>query len=247
MKKIKFLIMFVAVSISLTLPVFATDVTETPPTENTPIVETLTEGENLPSTDTEGVTLPDSMTWEDIEGYWNGLKDMVANFSVWMTALFGVSGVAAMGFIAKWAFRIIFDKIAENATKTESKLDDKLVESRGAIEALVSKKIDTLAIELTKLEKSTQTTIENQAKIDALLTLFFTNVKISDSARAEILAIATGIKKYEGDLAGIVAEAQAAIDKTHEEQIAAAEPTPELDKLIEETTNTTNTSYMELG
>ena len=241
MKKFKFLIMFVVVSISLTLPVFATDEVETPPTESTSIVETVTEGENEPTTGTEDVALPDSMTGEDIEGYWNGFKDMLANISVWMTAVFGVSGVAAMGYISKWAFNKIFDKIAENASKTESKLDDKLVENRAEITGLVNTKIDSLATEVTKLEKATQTTLENQVKIDVLLTLFFTNVKMPESAKAEILAIATGIKKYEGDLAGIVAEAQKAIDATHEEAVALAEPTPELDKLIESTT------YMKLG
>lgn len=244
MKKIKFLIIFVVISISLTLPVFATDEEVPTPTDNTTIVETLTEGENEPSTEvdapTEEITLPDSMTGDDIKGYWEGFKETIANISVWMTGIFGVSGVAAIGFVAKWAFTKIFDKITENASRTESKIDDKLVKNRTAIEGLVNNKVDILTSELTKLEQATQTTIENQDKINALLTLFFTNVKISESAKAEILAIAAGIKKYEGDLAGIVAEAQKAIDKTHEEQVALAEPTPELDKLIEET-------YMKLG
>lgn len=236
MKKIKFLIMFVVISISLTLPVFATEVGEP-----SPVVDTVT-GASVDVDVSSGETeLPDSMTGEDIEGYWNEFKETIANFSVWMTGIFGVSGVAVIGFIAKWAFTKIFDKIAENASNTESKLDDKLVENRTAIEGAVNNKIDTLAVELTKIEKATQITMENQDKINVLLTLFFTNVKISESAKAEMLAIATGIKKYEGDLSGIVAEAQKAIDKTHEEQVELAEPTPELDKLIEETT------YMKLG
>jgi hypothetical protein len=239
MKTIKLLIMIVCVSIFLTLPVFALEDGESTPTTDTPVVEDeLSTGVDEPS---EEVTLPESMTEEDIEGYWNEFKETIANISVWLTGIFGVSGVAVVGFIAKWAFTKIFDKIAEDASKTETKIDDKLVENRAAIEGLVNNKIDTLAIELTKLEEATKTTIENQEKIDALLTLFFTNVKISASVKAELLAIATGIKKYEGDLAGIVAEAQKAIDKTHEEQVSLAEPTPELDRLIEET------SYMKLG
>ena len=75
----------------------------------------------------------------------------------------------------------------------------------------------------------------------ALLTLFFTNVKMPESAKAEILEMASGIKKYEGTLEEMLAEAQKSIDTRHEEAVALAEPTPELDKLIEETT------YMKLG
>jgi hypothetical protein len=245
MKTIKLLIMVVCMSLLLTLPVFAAEDEESAPTTDTPIAETPTEEENEPSTEveapTEETTLPDSMTEEDVAGYWNGFKETISNISVWLMGIMGVSGVAAVGFITKWAFAKIFDKISENASKTETKIDDKLVENRAAIEGLVNNKIDTLAAELTKLEEATQTTMENQSKIDALLTLFFTNVKISNSAKAEILAIATGIKKYEGDLAGIVAEAQKAIDQAREDQMTLAEPTPELDKLIEETT------YMKLG
>jgi hypothetical protein len=243
MKKITFLIMFVVMSISLTLPVFATDVGEPTSTESTPIEETLTESELEPPVDvpSEEVVLPDSMTGEDIEGYWNEFKETIANFSVWMTGIFGVSGVAAMGFIAKWAFTKIFDKLAENASKTESKMDDKFVENREAIESAVAKKIDTFATELIRLEKNTQTSLENQDKMYALMTLFFTNVKMPESAKAEILEIASGIKKYEGNLEEMLAEAQKSIDTRHEEQKALAEPTPELDKLVEETT------YMKLG
>ena len=242
MKKIKILIMFVVMSITLTIPAFATEDVVPDPTENTPVVETVTEGVNEPSTEvSEEVVLPDSMTVEDLEGYWNSFKDMLANVSVWLTTIFGVSGVAAMGFIAKWAFNKIFDKIAENASKTETKLDDKLVESREAIENAVSKKIDTFATELTRLEKQTQTSLENQDKMYALLTLFFTNVKMPESAKAEILEMASGIKKYEGTLEEMLAEAQKSIDTRHEEAVALAEPTPELDKLVE------STNYMKLG
>ena len=71
-----------------------------------------------------------------------------------------------------------------------------------------------------------------------------TNCKIPDSAKSEILAMLTGIKKYSGNIGEIVAKAQAVIDKTKEEKIAEAPPTPVLDKFLEEETENT---YMKLG
>ena len=80
----------------------------------------------------------------------------------------------------------------------------------------------------------------NEQRLYAILTLFMTNCKISESAKAEILNILADVKKYDGDISEVVAQAQEAIDEAVRDAEENAPPTPTLDKLLEE-------DYMELG
>ena len=81
---------------------------------------------------------------------------------------------------------------------------------------------------------------ENEKKLYAMLTLFMTHCKISESAKAEILNLATDVKQYSGDVYEIVEQVQEAIEADIAEAEKDAPPTPTLDEILEE-------EYMELG
>jgi hypothetical protein len=93
-----------------------------------------------------------------------------------------------------------------------------------------------VAATMKRYEEALANTEANEQRLYAILTLFMTNCKISESAKAEILNILADVKKYSGDISEFVAQAQEAIDNAKEE----APETPNLDKLLEE-------DYMELG
>lgn len=191
---------------------------------------------------TESTEMPDSMTTEDAENYWEGFIETFTNSSIWamiatgLVTLLGSTGIVKSGL--KKIVGLVVDK-ADNATiKAEfKKLEDELKKEYNS-------QYGDIAERLKGYEESIKTTADNEQTLYAVLGLFMTNCKIPESAKAEILALLTGIKKYSGDIGEIVAKAQAVIDKTKEEKIADAPPTPELDKLLKEENENT---YMKLG
>ncbi len=87
---------------------------------------------------------------------------------------------------------------------------------------------------LDDLKKQLKVKDENDKALWAVLTIFMQNVKIADSAKGEILNRMNGIKEFKGNISEIVAEAQEAINATHEEKLALEEETPNLNALLEE-------------
>lgn len=234
-KTIKIFIMALFVSFTLCIPSFAVEDTEVIPTEDTTITENATESENMPSTE-----MPDSMTTEDVENYWEGFLDTITNSSVWamvataLVTLLGSTGVVKSGL--KKIVELVMDK-ADTAT---------IRVALQGMEAELKKEYNAQYGEISErlkgYEESIKATADNEQTLYAVLALFMTNCKIPDSAKSEILAMLTGIKKYSGNIGEIVEKAQAVIDKTKEEKIAEAPATPELDKLLNE-----ENTYMKLG
>lgn len=93
---------------------------------------------------------------------------------------------------------------------------------------------------MKRYEEALKNTEENEQKLYAILTLFMTNCKISESAKAEILNILANVKKYEGSISEFVEQAQEAINKEIAEKEASAPATPTLDEML-------NEDYMDLG
>lgn len=87
---------------------------------------------------------------------------------------------------------------------------------------------------LDDLKKHLEVKDENDKALWTVLTIFMQNVKIPDSAKGEILNRMNGIKEFKGNISELVAEAQEAINATHEEKLALEEETPNLNALLEE-------------
>lgn len=234
-KTIKIFIMALFVSFTLCIPSFAVEDTEVIPAEDTTITENATESENKPSTE-----MPDSMTTEDVENYWNDFKDMITNSSIWamiatgLVTLLGSTGIVKGGL--KKVVELVMDK-ADNATIRVA-----LKGTEAELKKDYNARFGEISERLKGYEESIKTTADNEQTLYAVLALFMINCKISESAKAEIIAMLTGIKKYSGNIGEIVEKAQAVIEKTKEEKIADAPATPELDKLLNEENN-----YMKLG
>ena len=91
-----------------------------------------------------------------------------------------------------------------------------------------------------KCEESIKNAEENEQKLYAMLTLFMTHCNIPTSAKAEILNLATGVKKYSGDVYEIVEQVEEAIQVDIAEKGGEMPETPTLDEILEE-------DYMDLG
>lgn len=87
---------------------------------------------------------------------------------------------------------------------------------------------------LDDLKKQLEVKDENDKALWTVLTIFMQNVKIPDSAKGEILNRMNGIKEFKGNISELVAEAQEAINATHEEKLALEEETPNLNAILEE-------------
>lgn len=93
---------------------------------------------------------------------------------------------------------------------------------------------------MKRYEDALKNTEANEQRLYAILTLFMTNCKISESAKTEILNILSDVKKYDGDIKEFVEQAQEAINKDIAEKEAKAPATPTLNQMLEE-------DYMDLG
>lgn len=226
MKKLKFIFLFMIVTLSFTI---STSALESGDIEAT-IEETVTMGteetfgETVMDTETnEVVELPSDMDEEGLRAYWESFKENVSKLSVWLIAFFSTSGVAIMGFIVKWGIKKIFERIAENAHKTDTKIDDRLLAHKEEIMAALDKMTDKLNNEVANIDKMFE-----------IMSVFIMNSNEPASSKAEMMEMMQGFKKYNGELADVVRQAQEDIDKHRDEKVALQNPTPELDKLVEE-------------
>lgn len=264
-KRISFLFACVMVALTLIMPCVADEettdlvteittemVTEvmteeaTEPTEDTTAVETETEpvedetalgGVVAPAEGENAPTEENSAPTNDVDE-WENFKAKISDTATWtMIATAIVTILTTIGTI-----KSKFDKIAslvhnkaDNET-LQGAIKDMEKELRNAYNANHKE----VAATMKRYEEALKNTEANEQRLYAILTLFMTNCKISESAKAEILNILADVKKYEGDISEFVTQAQEAIDKEIAEKEAQAPATPTLDSLLEE-------DYMELG
>lgn len=266
-KKISCLFIGALIALTLIMPCVADEATTDVFTEITTelVTEVLTEEdttavesdtEPLESVvETEGATTPveeENATEEEIalptedettpadgtEDEWETFKSKITDSATWT-----MIGAALMTILTTVAtVKSKFDKIS---SLVNGKADNETI--KGALKDMekdLRKAYNDNHKEVTAAMKlyseAMKNTEENEQRMYAILTLFMTNCKISESAKAEILNILADVKKYDGDISAVVAQAQEAIDEAVKEAEGNAPPTPTLDKLLEE-------DYMELG
>lgn len=246
-KKISYLFMVVLIACSLIMPCVADDPTtemvteittelvtemleETPAEEATEPVEDVT----TPTETEPVVTEPDVFLEEE----WAIFKEKITDSATW--TMIGTGIVTVLGVVAivykKYGsviqvFVQMFGKNKDGKTVHES--IDGVKDQVKDVLAPVMKEFQE---KLERTEAELATANENNQKFYAMLILFITNCKIGDSAKSEILNIATGIKRYSGNVSDVVAQAQETIDNSKPE----TPPTPTLDQMLE-------ADYMDLG
>lgn len=238
---------------------------ETTPEEVTEPTETPTEGTEdigeviAPPTEenaTDGADLTDEL--EQIKDMVEKLteaedmsevKELISSSSTWVIVGAGIVIILAVCGIVKKKFGVIinafnailgfFGKV-KNENGEPVTLNGELKDVKDKVVKEIKEAMHTEYGEVSKTMKLYREELknreENEQKLYAMFSLFMTNVKMSESAKKEILAILMGIKKYDGDPFEIVAQAQEAIENAKEE----APATPTLDQMLDE-------DYMDLG
>jgi hypothetical protein len=156
---------------------------------------------------------------------WESFKTKITDTATWTmigTAILTILTVLATVKKAVVTISDLVGKKADNDTIKEE----------------IKKMKDAFKDDCNVLSEMMENYESNEQKLYAIFTLFMTNCKISESAKTEILNILSGVKKYEGSPAEIVAKAQESIDKAKEESDTGETPT--LDALVTE-------EYMDLG
>lgn len=232
MRKLTFLLMGVLLALSMLLPCVAeeaeivteivTDVLEEAPLEETPAVDE--------------APVVDAPTEEADE--WDTFKDKITDSATWTMIGAALATILATVGTVKSKFdgiaSLVKDKADDVAVKGALKdLEKDLKKTYNANHKEIS---DTLK----RYEEALANTEANEQRLYAIMTLFMTNCKISESAKAEILNILSNVKKYEGNISEFVAQAQEAIDEAVKEKEGETPPTPNLDKML-------NEDYMDLG
>lgn len=264
-KKISYLFIVAMVAFSLIMPCvadetdtemlteltteFVTDMlTEevTAPTEDVP-VESVTEptedevevgGVTTPTEEETASTEEFSAPTDDADEAWEELKAKITDSATW--TMIGAGLMTVLTVVA--TVKKTFDKFS---ILVHGKADNETV--KGAIKDLENDLKKTfkdnhkeIAATMKRYEGALHNYEANEQRLYAILTLFMTNCKISESAKAEILNILADVKKYDGDISEVVAQAQEAIDEAIKDAEEKAAPTPTLDQMLEE-------DYMELG
>lgn len=179
------------------------------------------------------------------------VKELIASSSTWVVVGAGVLIILSVVGVVNSKFGGIFNIIKPvigffgNLKNDNGEPVTLSGELKGVKEQMVNEVKEAMHAEygeLTKIMQLYQEELknreENEHTIYAMLTLFMTHCKLPDTAKAEILDFATGVKKYSGNVSEIVAKVEAAI-QTDLEQMEIPE-TPVLDEILEE-------EYMELG
>jgi hypothetical protein len=225
MKKIRFLVIFVIIFMCLSVTAFA-------------------EGEIVPDT-SEGVTveeevqtptaedpLPDNMTTEDAEDIVDDFLSKIEDLSTWVYVTFSGISIGAIAIITKVGLNKIVPMLFDLFKKSDKNMDDRFTKYENEFGKQMNMLVNT--VKTVKEELNSETT--NLEKTLAVLTIFIMNSNESASAKAEMMELISGLKKYDGEISEIVAKAQEAIDSAKAEKKASLPATPDLDKLIEEET-----------
>lgn len=266
-KKISYLFMVALLALSLIMPCVAdepttdlateittelvTEVLEETPADTTP-EETSAVEETTPVVTTEPEVTTPIVTENDapaetepdvpLEEEWEMFKAKITDSATWTMIGTGIlTAIVVIGTVAKKYGSIIqvfvqmFGKSKDGKTVHES-IDG----VKDQVKDVLDPEMQKINEKLERTEVALATAEDNNQKLYTMLILFMTNCKIGDSAKSEILTIATGIKKYSGNVDEIVAQAQEVIDANVEDNQRNAPPTPTLDQMLEE-------DYMELG
>ena len=171
-------------------------------------------------------------------GEWEDFKAKITDSATW--TMIGAALVTILTTVG--TVKSKFDKIS---SLVHSKADNDTL--KGAIKDMEKELRDSynknhkeVSAFMKRYEDALKNTEANEQRLYAILTLFMTNCKISESAKAEILNILADVKKYEGSISEFVAQAQEAINKEIAEKEKQAPATPTLDQMLEE-------DYMDLG
>lgn len=220
--------------------------------------ETLTEpekqqGEQTPEADsetpTEGADLTDELAQikdmveklseaEDM----SEIKELISSSSIWVIAGAGILIILSVCGIVKNKFGVIitaFNTILGFFGKDKNEDGEPTTfkdEFKNVKEGVVKELTDAFKEEIGKYKEELEAKEHNEQVMCAMFTLFLTNCKIPETAKTELLNMATGIKQYEGTAQEIIEQAQAVIDAATTEEV----PTPTLDEIVAE-------EYMELG
>ena len=258
-KRIMFLVMSVLITLTMIMPCIAdepttelvTEITtelvadvleETPAEEATePVVTEPTETPTESDTASGVVTAPadeeNAPTGENstpIEDEWETFKSKITDSATWTMIGTGLVTILTILGTVKSKFDKIFSLVNNKADNDTIK--GELADLQKELKKAYNDNHKEVSAVMKRYEEALKTTAENEQKLYAILTLFMTNCKISETAKAEILNILADVKKYSGDVSEFVAQAQEAIENAKEE----APATPTLDQMLEE-------DYMELG
>lgn len=220
-KRITFLFMGVLVALSMLLPCAAEDATEMVTEVTTEVVADVL-GEDVPETEDE----------------WAEFKAKISDSATWTMIGAAIVTILANAGMLKSKFENIASLVRNKADKDD--VSGELKEMQAALRKQYNDNHKEIAATMKRYEEALANTEANEQRLYAILTLFMTNCKISESAKAEILNILADVKKYEGNISEFVAQAQEAIDEAIKEKEGDTPPTPNLDKLL-------NEDYMELG
>lgn len=232
-KRITYVLLTVFIALSLVIPTFADEATMDIVEEV--VTDTLVEVATPEATETEAT---ETESTELDEEHWEEFKDKITDSATW--TMIGTALLTIITFLGTMKstltkIRALVHNKADNET-LQGAIKDVEKDLKEAFNTNYKEIADTLK----RYEEALKNTDENEQKLYAVLTLFMTNCKISESARTEILGIMQGVKKYEGATKDILEKVQEAIDKGKEENKKNAPPTPSLDKLLED-------DYMKLG
>lgn len=237
-KKISFLFISVLVALTMMMPCFADEATTDMVTEITTelVTEILDEGtttvENVTTAPVEDVTPEETLPVE--EDYWEEFKTKITDSATWTMIGTALATIITVAATIKSKFNKISSLVhnkADNET-LKSAIEDMEKDLKKAYNANHKE----ISATLQRYEEALKNYEENEQRLYAIITLFMTNCKISESAKAEILSILAYVKTYDGSASEFVEQAQEAINNAKEE----APQTPTLDQMLEE-------DYMELG
>lgn len=238
-KRIMFFVMSVLITLTMIMPCIADEPTTELVTEITTelVTDVLTEPtETPPEGDTAlgVVTAPTDDETAPTEDAWEEFKDKITDSATW--TMIGTGLVTILTILG--TVKSKFDKISSlvhNKADNDT-IKGELAELQKELKKTYNDNHKEVSAVMKRYEDALKTTAENEQKLYAILTLFMTNCKISESAKTEILNLLTDVKKYSGDVNEVVAQVQEAIENAKEE----TPPTPTLDQMLDE-------DYMDLG
>ena len=224
-KKITFLFMCAMLAVYMLMPCVADEVdivtdVVTDVLEETPVVD----------------EAPVEPTEEADE--WDAFKDKITDSATWTMIGAALATILATVGTVKSKFEGIASLVKNKAD--EAAVKGALKDLENDLKKAYNNNHKEISDTLKRYEEALANTEANEQRLYAILTLFMTNCKISESAKAEILNILSNVKKYEGNISEFVAQAQEAIDEAIKEKEADTPPTPTLDKMLDE-------DYMDLG
>lgn len=227
-KRIMFFVMSVLITLTMIMPCIADEATTDLVTEITTEIVT----ETLEEAPVEDV--PTAEVTEPVVDEWEVFKSKITDSATW--TMIGTGLVTILTILG--TVKSKFDKISSlvhNKADNDT-IKGELADLQKELKKAYNDNHKEVSAVMKRYEDALKTTAENEQKLYAILTLFMTNCKISETAKAEILTILADVKKYSGDVSEFVAKAQEAIDNAKEE----APATPTLDQMLEE-------DYMDLG